>query len=89
MPGLIDKHVIGFLYNRQCVCLACPHGFYGSNCKKACSCKKGQPCNFKTGECHCPSGYEGPSCANSKSTSQLDESLVQTILAQILMSKCK
>lgn len=71
---MIDKPILGFVCNTRCalVHLACLPGFYGSNCKKACSCKKGQPCDFKTGECHCPSGYTGPSCANRKSTGQLD-----------------
>ncbi|KAK2910774.1 hypothetical protein Q8A67_002907 [Cirrhinus molitorella] len=44
---------------------SCKAGFWGAGCTKSClSCVNGGVCDDVTGECICPPGFQGPTCAN-------------------------
>lgn len=44
---------------------ACPAGFFGLDCRNACDCSAGVPCDAVNGTCLCPAGRRGPRCAQS------------------------
>lgn len=41
---------------------ACPPGFHGMGCKQACECQQGAPCDPVSGQCLCPTGFQGQLC---------------------------
>ncbi|XP_070821658.1 N-acetylglucosamine-1-phosphodiester alpha-N-acetylglucosaminidase-like isoform X2 [Chaetodon trifascialis] len=40
----------------------CLPGFYGDDCKRACTCANGGSCDHVHGRCTCPSGFHGDTC---------------------------
>ena len=50
----------------MCFCVfvlsECTSGNYGQDCAKKCTCQHGGTCDFRTGACVCPSGWNGTSC---------------------------
>ena len=50
----------------MCFCVfvlsECTSGTYGQDCAKKCTCQHGGTCDFRTGACVCPSGWNGTSC---------------------------
>lgn len=44
---------------------ACPTGFFGPNCHRACDCPAGAPCNAVSSSCLSPAGRLGSPCAQS------------------------
>ncbi|XP_066266407.1 uncharacterized protein [Branchiostoma lanceolatum] len=41
----------------------CPHGTYGKNCARNCSCQNGDTCGPSDGDCNCTDGWYGKDCS--------------------------
>ena len=49
-----------------CLSAECPAPSWGYQCKQVCLCENGGTCHHASGVCACPSGWEGPTCNDSK-----------------------
>lgn len=59
------KHFVMTNYGVKCeivLCVACPRGRYGVQCRRFCTCAEGGMCDPVNGSCRCGLGWTGQHC---------------------------
>ncbi|XP_070547283.1 multiple epidermal growth factor-like domains protein 10 [Ptychodera flava] len=53
-------------------CVECAAGWYGNECRQKCNCFNGAKCDGVTGQCSCPTYWDGPQCTSCQVVPHMD-----------------